>query len=50
VHDGLGAAAIASTSRLAPEMVCNYFSTAMVKLGAATRAEAARTAWEEGWI
>lgn len=50
VHEGLSAGAIASAANLAPGTVRNYLSAAMAKLGAPTRADAARTAWEEGWI
>ena len=50
VHEGLSANAIASAANLASGTVRNYLSAAMAKLGAATRADAARTAWEEGWI
>jgi two-component system, NarL family, response regulator DesR len=50
VREGLGAAAIADAAHLAPGTVRNYLSSAMAKLGAASRAEAARIAWEEGWI
>ena len=37
-------------SHLAPGTVRNYISTAMAKLNAPTRADAARIAYEEGWI
>lgn len=50
VRDGLGASAIAASAHLAPGTVRNYLSAAMAKLGAPTRAEAAKIAWEEGWI
>jgi two-component system, NarL family, response regulator DesR len=50
VREGLSASAIAAASHLAPGTVRNYLSAAMAKLGAPTRAEAAKTAWEEGWI
>jgi two-component system response regulator DesR len=50
VREGLGAGAIATAAHLAPGTVRNYLSSAMAKLGAPTRAEAAKTAWEEGWI
>lgn len=50
VREGLSAGAIATTAHLAPGTVRNYLSSAMAKLGAPTRAEAARVAWEEGWI
>ncbi|TCO54124.1 response regulator transcription factor [Actinocrispum wychmicini] len=41
---------IAGTVGLAPGTVRNYLSSAMTKLGARTRHEAARLAWSEGWI
>jgi two-component system, NarL family, response regulator DesR len=50
VHEGRSATAIATQVHLAPGTVRNYLSTAMAKLGAPSRAEAARTAYEEGWI
>jgi two-component system, NarL family, response regulator DesR len=50
VRAGRSATAIAERVHLAPGTVRNYLSTAMAKLGAPTRAEAARTAYEEGWI
>jgi two-component system response regulator DesR len=50
VREGLSAGAIAAAAHLAPGTVRNYLSAAMAKLGAPTRAEAARVAWEEGWI
>lgn len=50
VREGLSAGAIAAAAHLAPGTVRNYLSAAMAKLGAPTRAEAARIAWEEGWI
>ncbi|MCI2420659.1 response regulator transcription factor [Saccharopolyspora sp. K220] len=43
-------ATIAAAVHLAPGTVRNYLSSAMTKLGVATRHEAARHAWEEGWI
>lgn len=43
-------AAIADEVHLAPGTVRNYLSAAMNKLDAGTRHEAARHAWEEGWI
>lgn len=43
-------AAIAAEVHLAPGTVRNYLSSAMAKLGVSTRYEAARRAWEEGWI
>ncbi|MDR7301373.1 response regulator transcription factor [Haloactinomyces albus] len=42
--------AIAEEAHLAAGTVRNYLSAAMSKLGAGTRYEAARHAWEEGWI
>jgi len=50
VREGLSAGAIATASNLAPGTVRNYLSAAMAKLGVSTRAEAAKMAWEEGWI
>ncbi len=50
VREGLSAGAIAAAAHLAPGTVRNYTSSAMAKLGAPTRADAARIAWEEGWI
>jgi two-component system response regulator DesR len=50
VREGRSASAIAAQVHLAPGTVRNYLSTAMAKLGAPTRADAARTAYEEGWI
>jgi two-component system response regulator DesR len=50
VREGRSASAIAAQVHLAPGTVRNYLSTAMAKLGAPSRAEAARTAYEEGWI
>lgn len=41
---------IASRMHLAPGTVRNYLSTAMAKLGASSRHEAAEKAWEQGWI
>lgn len=41
---------IAEHLNLAYGTVRNYLSTAMQKLGASTRAEAAQYAWEQGWI
>ncbi|MQA12951.1 MAG: response regulator [Pseudonocardiaceae bacterium] len=49
-RDGDPVADIAASVHLAPGTVRNYLSAAMAKLGAATRHEAARRAWEEGWI
>ena len=50
VREGVGAAAIAERVHLAPGTVRNYLSTAMARLGASSRAEAARIAYDEGWI
>jgi two-component system response regulator DesR len=50
VREGLSAGAIAGRVHLAPGTVRNYLSTAMAKLGAPSRTEAARIAYEEGWI
>ncbi|MDO5617208.1 response regulator transcription factor [Kocuria sp.] len=41
---------IAHRLHLAPGTVRNYLSTAMTKLDARTRHEAAETAWQQGWI
>ncbi|MFC3999377.1 DNA-binding response regulator [Nocardiopsis sediminis] len=41
---------IAAQVHLAPGTVRNYLSSAMSKLGAASRHAAAHHAWEEGWI
>ncbi|CAM00128.1 LuxR family two component transcriptional regulator [Saccharopolyspora erythraea NRRL 2338] len=43
-------AAIADEVHLAQGTVRNYLSAAMAKLSVSTRHEAARRAWEEGWI
>ena len=50
VRDGASATVIAERVHLAPGTVRNYVSSAMTKLNAPTRAEAARIAYEEGWI
>jgi two-component system response regulator DesR len=50
VRDGASATVIAQRVHLAPGTVRNYVSSAMAKLNAPTRAEAARIAYEEGWI
>ncbi len=42
--------AIAEDVHLAAGTVRNYLSSAMTKLGVSTRHEAARHAWQEGWI
>jgi two-component system response regulator DesR len=41
---------IAERLHLAPGTVRNYLSTAMSKLGAQSRHDAAEKAWEQGWI
>ena len=41
---------MAKTLHLAPGTVRNYVSSAMARLGVQTRFEAARIAWEQGWI
>ncbi|MRG59992.1 response regulator [Agromyces sp. CFH 90414] len=41
---------IAERLHLAPGTVRNYLSSAMTKLDAASRHEAAEKAWEQGWI
>lgn len=41
---------IAARLSLAPGTVRNYLSSAMSKVGARSRHEAAQTAWEQGWI
>ncbi|MEB3366150.1 response regulator transcription factor [Saccharopolyspora mangrovi] len=41
---------IAAEVHLASGTVRNYLSAAMTKLGVTTRHEAARKAWQEGWI
>ena len=43
-------ATIAGEAHLAAGTVRNYLSSAMTKLGVSTRYEAARLAWDEGWI
>lgn len=43
-------AGIAAEVHLAQGTVRNYLSAAMTKLNVATRHEAARKAWQEGWI
>lgn len=50
VADGAGNAAIAARLCLAEGTVRNYLSTAMAKLGARNRTEAARTAQARGWL
>jgi two-component system response regulator DesR len=41
---------IAERVHLAPGTVRNYLSNAMAKLGVSSRHDAARQAWDEGWI
>ncbi|MCX4471450.1 Transcriptional regulatory protein DegU [Micromonospora sp. MW-13] len=48
--DGATIRVIAERTHLAPGTVRNYISTAMTKLGADTRVQAARIAWNEGWV
>lgn len=43
-------AGVAAEVHLAQGTVRNYLSAAMTKLGVTTRHEAARKAWQEGWI
>lgn len=43
-------AEIAEAVHLAPGTVRNYISSAMTKLDVSTRHQAAKVAWEEGWI
>ncbi|WP_405003282.1 response regulator transcription factor [Kitasatospora purpeofusca] len=50
VHHGHAISAFAEQHHLAPGTVRNYLSGAITKLAARTRHEAARRAWEEGWI
>ena len=50
VREGMSAPAIAGHVNLAPGTVRNYLSTAMARLGAPSRTEAARIAYEQGWI
>ncbi len=50
VREGMSARVIAARVHLAPGTVRNYLSTAMARLGAPTRSEAARIAYEQGWI
>jgi two-component system, NarL family, response regulator DesR len=49
-RDGATIAAIAATLSLSDGTVRNYLSTAIQKLGAQTRAEAARLAEQKGWL
>ncbi|GAB2666316.1 response regulator transcription factor [Saccharopolyspora gloriosae] len=48
--DGATVNVIAERVHLAPGTVRNYLSSAMTKLHAVTRVEAAKKAWDEGWI
>jgi len=48
--DGAPVATIATRVRLSPGTVRNYLSSAIGKTGTTTRAEAARTAQERGWL
>ncbi|MFB7127121.1 DNA-binding response regulator [Kitasatospora xanthocidica] len=50
VHRGQPISALAEQHHLAPGTVRNYLSGAITKLAVRTRHEAARRAWEEGWI
>jgi two-component system response regulator DesR len=50
VRSGAPITEIAAAVHLAPGTVRNYLSTAMAKVGAATRHAAAHHAWEQGWI
>ncbi|GAA1079450.1 MULTISPECIES: response regulator transcription factor [Kitasatospora] len=50
VADGAGNAEIAARLCLAEGTVRNYLSTAMAKLGARNRTDAARTALSRGWL
>lgn len=49
-RSGAPVAEIALTAHLSEGTVRNYFSSAMLKLDARTRHEAAHRAWAEGWI
>jgi two-component system response regulator DesR len=48
--DGMSGAAIASTLGLSEGTVRNYLSSAIAKLGAANRVDAARIARDKGWL
>ncbi len=50
VTTGAGNAEIAARLNLAEGTVRNYLSTAMAKLGARNRSEAAKTARDRGWL
>ncbi|MHA7190015.1 response regulator transcription factor [Arthrobacter sp. MDT2-16] len=49
-RQGASVQAIARELHLAPGTVRNYVSSAMAKLGAPSRHDAAARAWEQGWI
>ena len=49
-RSGQSVAQLAAALHLSPGTVRNYLSLAMQKLGAGTRAEAARLAEEQGWL
>lgn len=49
-RQGANLQTIAKELHLAPGTVRNYVSSAMSKLGAGSRHEAASMAWEQGWI
>ena len=48
--DGSTVAVLSSRLHLSPGTVRNYLSSAIGKTGTSTRAEAARTAEERGWL
>jgi two-component system response regulator DesR len=48
--DGATIRVVAATLYLSEGTVCNYLSTAIQKLGARNRVEAARLAQRKGWI
>jgi two-component system response regulator DesR len=50
VREGQSAGMIAASLHLSPGTVRNYLSSAMARLGAPSRTEAARIAYEQGWI
>ena len=49
-HQGASLQTIARELHLAPGTVRNYVSSAMAKLNASSRHDAATRAWEQGWI
>lgn len=49
-RSSLGVAQIAAQLHLAPGTVRNYISSAMAKLDASSRQDAAEKAWQQGWI